>query len=86
MRGIREYTEMAVPQGGVEPLGAAAWWTGSNNLIWLNWGAIPRSTYQVQNLGTNSDASFGTNKWLASPAVTPSDRTVSIAVSPWRWL
>ena len=57
--------------------------TKSNNFIWLNWGAIPRSTYQVQYLATNFNATAGTNRWLTNSIVTPADKPVWIAVAPY---
>ena len=55
----------------------------SNSLLWLNWGAIPRSSYQVQFLATNLNATSGTNKWLNGSTVVAADRPMSIAVSPY---
>jgi hypothetical protein len=55
----------------------------STNLIWLNWGAIPRSTYQIQYVATNLNATFGTNAWLTKTNVLAADKPVSIAVSPY---
>ena len=57
--------------------------TKSNGFLWLNWGAIPRSSYQVQYLASNLDATSGTNRWLTNATVSPADTTASIAVSPY---
>lgn len=57
--------------------------TKSNSFIWLNWGAIPRSTYLVQYVATNLIAAPGTNKWLTNTTVIPANKPVSIAVSPY---
>jgi hypothetical protein len=55
----------------------------SNNVLRLNWGAIPRSTYSVQYLATNFNATSGTNKWLTNSTVIPAAKPVSIVVSPY---
>lgn len=55
----------------------------SNNLLWLNWEAIPRSTYQVLYVATNLDASSGTNKWLTNTIVTPAATPTAISVAPY---
>jgi hypothetical protein len=55
----------------------------SNNLVWLNWGAIPRSSYQVQYFATNLNATSGTNRWLTNTTLIPAAKPVSIAVSPY---
>jgi hypothetical protein len=58
--------------------------TNSTNQIWLNFMSIPRSTYKVQSLATNWNATTGTNNWLTSSTVTPAGPPpVSIAVSPY---
>ena len=57
--------------------------TESNSFLWLNWGSIPRSTYQVQYCATNFNATSGTNKWLTNTTVIPANKPVSIAVSPY---
>lgn len=57
--------------------------TKSNSFIWLNWGAIPRSSYQVQYISTNLDATSGTNRWLTNTTLIPVAKPVSIAVSPY---
>ncbi len=57
--------------------------TQSNSLLWLNFGAIPRSSYQVQYITTNLDATSGTNCWLTNTTLKPSANPVSIAVSPY---
>jgi hypothetical protein len=57
--------------------------TKSNGFVWLNWGAVPRSTYQVQYLATNFNATSGTNKWLTNATLIPADKPVSIAISPY---
>ena len=55
----------------------------SNSFLWLNWGAIPRSTYQVQYIATNFNATSGTNRWLTNTTLIPAAKPVSIAVSPY---
>ena len=55
----------------------------SNSFFWLNWGAIPRSTYQVLYSSTNFNAPTGTNRWLTNSILTAVDKPVSIAVSPY---
>jgi hypothetical protein len=55
----------------------------SNNLLWLNFGAIPRSTYQVQYIATNLNATSGTNRWLTNTTLIPMAKPVSIAVLPY---
>lgn len=55
----------------------------SNNFLRLNWGAIPRSTYQIQYLPTNFNATAGTNRWLTNSTLTAVDRPVSVVVSPF---
>lgn len=57
--------------------------TKSNNVLRLSWGAIPRSTYLVQCLATNLNATYGTNRWVTNTTVIPSDKPVSIVVSPY---
>jgi hypothetical protein len=57
--------------------------TKSNSAIWLNWEAIPRSTYKVQYVATNLNASSGTNNWLTNTTLTPATAPVSISVSPF---
>jgi hypothetical protein len=57
--------------------------TKSNSFLWLNWGAIPRSTYQVQYCATNFNATSGTNRWLTNTTLIPANKPVSIAVSPY---
>ena len=55
----------------------------SNSFVWLSFGAIPRSTYQVQFIATNLDAASGTNRWLTNTTLIPAAKPVSIAVSPY---
>jgi hypothetical protein len=57
--------------------------TQSNSFLWLNWGAIPRSTYLVQYFATNLNATSGTNRWLTNTTLIPAAKPVSIAVSPY---
>ena len=57
--------------------------TQSNSFLWLNWGAIPRSTYLVQYCATNLNATSGTNKWLTNTTLIPANKPVSIPVSPY---
>lgn len=64
-------------------LAAQASMSRSNNVLLLKWSAVPRSTYQVQYLATNFNATAGTNKWLTNSIVTPPDRPISIVVSPY---
>jgi hypothetical protein len=56
--------------------------TQSNSSIWLNWEAIPRSSYLVQYVATNLNATSGTNHWLTNTTITPAAAPVSISVSP----
>jgi hypothetical protein len=53
--------------------------TISTNQLWLNWLAIPRSSYQLEYLTTNFNATFQTNKWLTNSTVTAISNTVSMA-------
>jgi len=57
--------------------------TKSNSNVWLNWAAIPRSTYQVVYFTTNCNAFSGTNRWLTNFTVTPAANPASVAVSPY---
>ena len=57
--------------------------TKSNGAIWLNWEAIPRSTYGIEyNTTNNFNAMAGTNRWLTNSVLTPISAPVSVAVSP----
>jgi len=57
--------------------------TKSNSLLWLTFGAIPRSTYQVYYIPTNFNSTAGTNRWLTNTTLIPSAKPVSIAVSAY---
>lgn len=57
--------------------------SASNHLLSLNFAAIPRSTYQIKYVGTNLDATAGTNLWLTNSVLTPASAPVSIVVSPY---
>lgn len=57
--------------------------TRSNSLLLLNFGAIPRSTYEVQYIATNFNASAGTNKWLTNTTVVPAVEPISLPISPY---
>ena len=54
----------------------------SNGSVWLNWGAIPRSTYRVEYIATNFNTTAGTNRWLTNSTIIPAARPVSLAVAP----
>lgn len=55
----------------------------SNGCVWLNWAAIPRSTYRIEYDATNNlGAMAGTNLWRTNTTLIPSAKPVSIAVSP----
>src|ERR1039458_3590533 len=61
----------------------------SNASVWLNWNAIPRSSYRVEYVATNSSLGLNptsiTNKWLTNSVQIPLVRPVSmvVATSPY---
>ena len=57
--------------------------TKSNSLLWLNFGAIPRSTYWVEYIATNFNSTYGTNRWLTNSILIPAAKPVSIVVAPY---
>ncbi len=56
--------------------------TKSDNLVWLNWGAVPRSEYQVECV--TDPVTSGTNTWrnFGNGHVRANTKLVSLAVSP----
>lgn len=58
--------------------------TESNGFVWLNWNAIPRSSYQVEYFATNFNATHGTNRWLTNSINLPAARpyTTVVATAP----